>query len=168
MHFVEKNVSGDKLNEAAMKPTVEIRKEITFEAAHYLHNPKWSREKNLAVFKRCSGYRIEDPKASELPHGHSYRVVVALEGPVDSDTGFVMDFRVLKDILNREVRDRFDHRFLNCEAVPFKDGKIVPTAENIAVVIWKAVLPTLKKEKVKLLRVEVWESPGSGALYSGR
>jgi len=151
-----------------MKPTVEIQKEIQFDAAHYLHNPSWSREKNLAVFKRCSGFRSDDPKVESHPHGHSYRVVVALEGPVDPSTGFVMDFRVLKDLLDKQVKDRFDHRFLNREVSPFKEGKVIPTAENIAVVIWDSILPILKIEKVKLLRVEIWESPGSGALYSGR
>jgi len=151
-----------------MKPTVEIQKEINFDAAHYLHNPRWSREKNLAIFKRCSGFRADDPRASELPHGHSYRVVVSLEGPVDPSTGFVMDFRVLKDILDLEVKSRFDHRFLNREVEPFKSCLMIPTAENIAVVIWNALSPVLKREKVKLLRVEVWESPGSGAVYSGK
>jgi 6-pyruvoyltetrahydropterin/6-carboxytetrahydropterin synthase len=150
-----------------MKPTVEITKEVSFEAAHYLHNARWSREKNLAIFKRCSGYRLDEPKASGLPHGHSYRVVVALEGPVGPDTGFVMDFRILKDILDKEVRDRLDHKFLNVEVSPFKDKGVIPSAENIAVVIWDRIAPVLKKEKVKLLRVEVWESPGSGAIYKG-
>lgn len=151
-----------------MKPTVEITKEVFFEAAHYLHNPRWSRERNLEVFKRCSGFRADDPKAQGLPHGHSYRAVVALEGPVEPDTGFVMDFRVLKDVLDREVKGRFDHRFLNVEVSPFKDKGVIPSAENIAVAIWDRIAPVLKKEKVKLLRVEVWESPGSGAVYRGR
>ncbi len=151
-----------------MKPIVEIRKEVFFEAAHYLHNPKWSREKNLAVFKRCSGYRADDPRAEGLPHGHSYRLVVALTGAVDPDTGFVMDFRVLKQILDREIRDRFDHKFLNREVELFKSGKAVPTAENIAVEAWKALFPVLKMEGVRLVRVEVWESPGSGAVYEGK
>jgi 6-pyruvoyltetrahydropterin/6-carboxytetrahydropterin synthase len=79
-----------------------------------------------------------------------------------------MDFRVLKDILDLEVKGRFDHRFLNREVEPFKSCLMIPTAENIAVVIWTAIAPILKREKVKLLRVEVWESPGSGAVYSGK
>jgi len=151
-----------------LNPIVEIKKEVFFEAAHYLHNPRWSREKNLAVFKRCSGYRLEDPKVEGLPHGHSYRAVVSLEGTVDSESGFVMDFRVLKQILDREVKDRFDHRFLNREAEPFKNGKIIPSAENIAVVLWDALVSVMKKEGVRLMRVEVWESPGSGVVYEGR
>jgi 6-pyruvoyltetrahydropterin/6-carboxytetrahydropterin synthase len=151
-----------------MKPTVEIVKEITFDAAHYLHNPKWSREKNLAIFKRCSGFRADDPKAVGLPHGHTYRVVVALSGPVGADTGFVMDFRVLKDILDKEVKGRFDHRFLNREVSPFCDKGVICSAENIAVVIFDRLSPLLKKEKVRLGRVEVWESTGSGAIYTGR
>ncbi len=149
-----------------MKPKAQIRKEITFEAAHFLHNRKWSREKNLAVFGKCSGYRENNPKTTGFPHGHSYRVAVSVEGPLQSETGFVMDFRVLKAILLREVRDRFDHRFINHEVEPFKSHpELQTTAENLAVVIWGFVAPPLKKAGVKLLSVEVWESAASCAIY---
>jgi 6-pyruvoyltetrahydropterin/6-carboxytetrahydropterin synthase len=149
-----------------MKPVAQLKKGTAFEAAHYLHNPAWSREKNLAVFKRCSGYRSDDPKAAGMPHGHSYRVFVTVEGPIAADTGFVMDFRTLKDILKREVHDRFDHRFLNREVEPFKGRpSLQPTAENIAVVIYGLVKKPLKQAGTRLVSVEVWETPESCAVY---
>ena len=148
--------------------SVEIKKVISFEAAHYLHNPKWDRAQNLAVFKRCAGYRMDDPRAEELPHGHSYKVGVTVKGPVDPATGFVMDFRALKAILKAEVHDRYDHRFLNKEVAPFKGGKVQPTAENLAVVIWGKLVAPLKNEKVKLVSVEVWETEDSCATYRGK
>ena len=115
-----------------------------------------------------AGYRSDDPKAAGLPHGHSYRVGVTVSGPVDPGTGFVMDFRVLKAILRKEIEERFDHRFLNKEVEPFKSGKTQPTAENLAMVIWSRVAAPLKKEGVKLVSVEVWETPDSCATYRGK
>jgi len=150
------------------KNQVDITKEITFEAAHYLHNPKWSREKNLEIFRKCAGFRKDDPKAAHYPHGHSYRLRVTVRGGVDRETGFVMDFRVLKEILRREIYPRFDHRFINREVEPFKtDPRFQPTAENIAQVIWKILESPLKKEKVRLVEVALWETPDSGALVRG-
>ncbi len=150
------------------KQVAEISKEITFEAAHYLHNPKWDRSKNLEVFRKCAGYRKDDPKALFYPHGHSYRLKVTVRGLVDPSTGFVMDFRVFKEILKREIYGRFDHRFINKEVEPFKnDPTFQPTAENMAQVIWKLLEPFLRKEKVSLTEVELWETPESSAVYRG-
>lgn len=152
-----------------MKKTVaEITKEITFEAAHYLHNPKWDRFKNLEVFRKCSGFRKDDLKASRYPHGHSYRLAVTVQGPIEDPTGFVIDFRVLKEILQREVFVRFDHRFINKEVEPFKSKPAVqPTAENMARVIWDLLEKPLKGEKVALRQVTLWETPDSSATYRG-
>jgi len=150
------------------KAVVEITKEITFEAAHYLHNPRWDRRKNLEVFKKCSGYRTDDPKASHLPHGHSYRLWVTVKGSVNEDTGFVMDFKVLKDILRRIVFERFDHRFINKEVEPFKNNpKIQTTVENLLRVLWETLEPAVKKEKAALWEITLWETPTSFAVYRG-
>lgn len=150
------------------KPIAEISKEITFEAAHYLHNPKWDRGKNLEVFRKCAGYRKNDSKAVFYPHGHSYRLKVTVQGPVDPITGFVMDFRTLKEILKREIYAHFDHRFINKEVEPFKNNSFFqPTAENMAQVIWKLLEPHLKKEKVGLMEVALWETPDSSAVFRG-
>ncbi len=152
-----------------MKKTIaQITKEITFEAAHYLHNPKWDRSKNMEIFRKCSGFRKDDPKAVHYPHGHSYRLKVTVKGSVDPATGFVMDFRVLKEILKREVYAKFDHRFINKEVAPFKsDMTFQPTAENMARVIWGSLEGLLKKEKVRLTEVALWETTDSGAIYRG-
>lgn len=150
------------------KELIEITKEIAFEAAHYLQNPKWDREKNLIVFKKCAGFRKDNSKAVHYPHGHSYRLKVAVQGPVDPATGFVMDFRSLKEILKREIFARFDHRFLNKEVEPFKsDPACQPTAENLVRIIWKILEPLLRKENVRLLEVTLWETPDNSAVYRG-
>ena len=147
---------------------VEITKEITFEAAHYLHHPKWDRARNLKVFKKCSGYRLDDPKAVQYPHGHSYRLKVTVRGPVDPETGFVMDFKVLKDIVKKEVFDRFDHRFINKEVAPFKsDPKFQTTVENLLRVMWKLLEPAIRREKADLYELTLWETPTSYATYRG-
>jgi 6-pyruvoyltetrahydropterin/6-carboxytetrahydropterin synthase len=150
------------------KNQVEITKEITFEAAHYLHNPKWSRAKNLEVFRKCAGYRKDNPQASHYPHGHSYRLKVTVQGSVSQDTGFVMDFRILKEILKREIYSQFDHRFINKEVEPFaSQPQFQPTAENIAQSIWKMLEPSFKKEKVRLTEVVLWETPDNSSVYRG-
>jgi 6-pyruvoyltetrahydropterin/6-carboxytetrahydropterin synthase len=150
------------------KTTVEITKEITFEAAHYLHHPGWTRAKNLEIFRKCSGFREDDPKASRYPHGHSYRLAVTVKGPVQKETGFVMDFRLLKEILKREIQSRFDHRFINREVEPFRsDPRIQPTAENMARRIWEILEVPLRKSGVRLSRIALWETPDSGAVVRG-
>jgi 6-pyruvoyltetrahydropterin/6-carboxytetrahydropterin synthase len=150
------------------KTIIELTKEISFEAAHYLHNPKWDRRKNLEVFKRCSGFRADDSKAAGYPHGHSYRLRVTIRGPIHPETGFVMDFKSLKAILQREIFDRFDHRFINKEVEPFK-GKpgFQPTVENLLLVIWERMAPVLRKEKVTLRELTLWETPSNFATYRG-
>jgi 6-pyruvoyltetrahydropterin/6-carboxytetrahydropterin synthase len=150
------------------KLSAEITKEITFEAAHYLHNPKWNRAKNLEVFRKCSGFRKDDPQAAQYPHGHSYRLKVTVAGTIHMDTGFVMDFRALKEILKREIYARFDHRFINKEVEPFKgDSQFQPTAENMAQVIWRMLEPHVRREKVRLVEVALWETPDSSAIFRG-
>lgn len=150
------------------KTVIELSKEIAFEAAHYLHNPKWDRAKNLEVFRKCAGYRKDNPKAIFYPHGHSYRLKVTVQGPIDPATGFVMDFRLLKEILKKEIYARVDHRFINKELEPFKsDPAFQPTAENLAQIIWKKLEPLLQKEKVRLMEVVLWESPESSVVVRG-
>jgi 6-pyruvoyltetrahydropterin/6-carboxytetrahydropterin synthase len=151
------------------KAVVEITKEITFEAAHYLHHPGWNRRKNLDIFKKCAGYREDDPKASHLPHGHSYRLRVTVKGPVDGETGFVMDFKELKEVLREEIFERFDHRFINQEVEPFKnDPKFQTTVENLLQVIWDSLDPLLGEKKVSLEELVLWETPTSFATYRGK
>jgi 6-pyruvoyltetrahydropterin/6-carboxytetrahydropterin synthase len=150
------------------KPFVEITKEITFEAAHYLHNPQWNRAKNLDIFKKCSGFRKDNPKVVHYPHGHSYRLRVTVRGNVDPQTGFVMDFKVLKDILENKIFDRFDHRFINKEVPPYNTNqKLHTTVENLLLVMWESLEPAIRKEKVSLYEITLWETPTSFASYKG-
>lgn len=150
------------------KELVEISKEVAFEAAHYLHNPSWNRAKNLEVFGRCSGFRADDPKAEGYPHGHSYRLRVTARGPVRKATGFVVDFRRLKEILQEEVRTRYDHRFINREVEPFRSNpRLQPTAENIVLDLWKRLAPRLRREGVTPVEMTLWESDSSSVTYRG-
>jgi 6-pyruvoyltetrahydropterin/6-carboxytetrahydropterin synthase len=107
-----------------MKLTV-FRKEH-FNAAHRLHNPAWSEEKNREVFGKCNNPYF---------HGHNYELIVEVTGEIDPETGYVIDMKILSDVIRDHVLDVFDHRNLNEEVPQFRN--LNPSAENIAVVIWK-------------------------------
>lgn len=106
-----------------MKVTV-IRKEH-FNAAHRLHNPNWSDEKNADIFGKCNNPNY---------HGHNYDLHVSLRGDIDPETGYVYDMKELSDLIKAHVLSKFDHKNLNLDTDEFKN--LNPTAENIAVVIW--------------------------------
>ena len=101
-----------------------IRKEH-FNAAHRLHNPNWTPEKNSAVFGKCNNPHY---------HGHNYEFTVKLVGEMDPETGYVYDMKKLSDLIKENVLDKFDHKNLNLDTDEFKS--VNPTAENIAVFIW--------------------------------
>ncbi|HTF82732.1 MAG TPA: 6-carboxytetrahydropterin synthase [Cytophagales bacterium] len=125
-----------------MRATV-YRKEH-FNAAHRLHNPSWSAERNQQVFGKCNNPSY---------HGHNYELVVKVSGEIDPDTGYVIDMKVLSEIINEEVISRFDHRNLNLDVAAFKD--LNPTAENIAVVIYNLIYEKLdKRYDLKVLLYE--------------
>ena len=104
-------------------PTTTLTRRVNFAAAHRYRRPEWDDAKNAATFGLCS-----------LPnyHGHSYVCEVTVRGSVDPITGFVVDLGVLDRALQREVRDRFDHRNINLDVPEFADGKLVPSGENLA------------------------------------
>lgn len=104
--------------------TAVIREEH-FNAAHRLHNPNWSDEKNAQVFGKCN---------SPNYHGHNYELHVKLIGDINPETGYVYDIKVLSDLIKEKVIDRFDHKNLNLDVAEFKE--LNPTAENIIVVIY--------------------------------
>jgi 6-pyruvoyltetrahydropterin/6-carboxytetrahydropterin synthase len=124
---------------------VYLTRKIEFSAAHLYHNPAFSAEENRRVFGKCN-----NPNG----HGHNYVLEVTVGGEMDPRTGMVLDLKELKEIMEREVMDRMDHRFLNYE-VPELAGKI-PTCENIATVIWQLLEP--KIERGHLHRVRLWEN----------
>jgi 6-pyruvoyltetrahydropterin/6-carboxytetrahydropterin synthase len=116
-----------------MKVTV-CRKEH-FNAAHRLHNPKWTDEKNLSVFGKCNNPNF---------HGHNYELTVKVTGSPDSETGYVLDMKVLSDVVKKNILDRFDHKNLNLDTEEFKN--LNPTAENISIVIWNILREKISKE----------------------
>ena len=127
-----------------MKVTV-CRKEH-FNAAHRLHNSGWSDEKNQSVFGKCNNPNY---------HGHNYELVVKVSGEIDPETGYVIDMKVLSDIIHENVIARFDHKNLNLDTEEFQS--LNPTAENIVVVIWNILREKIDKHleiKVNLYETE--------------
>jgi 6-pyruvoyltetrahydropterin/6-carboxytetrahydropterin synthase len=113
---------------------VKVGRRITFNAAHRLNNSNWSDEKNTEVFGKCN---------SPNYHGHNYTLETWVEGPVDPETGYVIDLSELKKIIKEEVEEPFDHRNFNLDVPEFAD--LNPTSENIAKVIYEKLKPRLKE-----------------------
>jgi 6-pyruvoyltetrahydropterin/6-carboxytetrahydropterin synthase len=109
-----------------------ITRRIEFSSSHFCRNPGWSDAQNERVYGTA---------ANPHGHGHNYIAEVTLSGDPDPVTGMVMDLKILKDVLNREIVEPFDHRHLNLEVPPF--DHVVPTPENIAVEMWRRLLPVI-------------------------
>ena len=135
---------------------VRATRRFHFAAAHRLFRAEWSDERNREVFGACSNPNW---------HGHNYEVDVTVEGPVDPETGYVMDLKRLRDLLDAEVVQDVDHRNLNRE-VAWMEG-LNPTTENLTVAIWKRVESALP-EGVRLARVVVHETPRNSVEYTGQ
>lgn len=123
-----------------MKAAV-IRKS-NFSSAHRLHNSRWSEDKNKAIFGICNSPNF---------HGHNYELEVKVIGEIDEETGFVVELKWLKEIIRKDILDRFDHKNLNLDTEEFKD--LNPTVENIAVVIYNILRKRLDQSldiKIKL------------------
>ncbi len=133
---------------------MKICRRETFNAAHRLFRPEWSDEKNREVFGKCSHPNY---------HGHNYVVEVYVDGPIDPITGFVIDLKVLKTLIQDEIIERFDHRNLNLDCKEFEG--INPTTENIAVVIWQ--LLRAKIDSKFGLEVHVSETEKNKVIYCG-
>lgn len=137
-------------------PTVRATRRVHFSAAHRLHRPEWSEERNAEVFGDCSNPNW---------HGHNYDLEVTVEGPVDPETGYVMDLKLLKEAVTERVVVDVDHRNLNLE-VPWLEGTI-PTTENLAVAIWDRIVDALP-QGVRLARVVLHETPRNSVEYTGQ
>lgn len=133
---------------------VKVSRKANFNAAHRLYRPDWNHEKNDAVFGKCNNPNF---------HGHNYDLIVSVEGPIDQETGFVMDLKVLKDLIKAHVEDALDHKNLNTDVPEFKN--LNPTAENIAVVIWNKLRPHINENNA--LEVVLYETPRNFVTYSG-
>jgi 6-pyruvoyltetrahydropterin/6-carboxytetrahydropterin synthase len=126
---------------------------VHFEAAHRLHNPARSDDWNRRIFGKCN-----NPHG----HGHNYTIDVTVAGEVDPDTGYLIDMKVLKDIIHRTVTADVDHRHLNLE-IPWLDG-VIPSAENLARVFFQRIAAALPAG-VTLDAVTVHETPRNNATY---
>ena len=123
-----------------------LTRKAEFSSAHYYWIDAWSPEQNQHVFGKC---------ANRNGHGHNYTLEVTVAGEIDPVTGFVVDLKQLKDILEREVVSVYDHRHLNLEIPDF--AQAIPTTENIAIAIWQRL--ATKLERATLHRVRVYETP---------
>ncbi len=127
------------------KRVTVFRKEH-FNAAHRLHNPAWSTERNKAVFGLCN---------NENFHGHNYELIVQVTGAIDPETGYVIDMKILSDLIKEEVLNKFDHKNLNLDTIEFKN--LIPSAENIAVVCYDLLRKKLDGQldlKIRLYETE--------------
>ncbi len=125
-----------------MSKKVAVYRKEHFNAAHRLFNPDWDDVTNEKIFGKCA-----------LPHyhGHNYELEVKVVGKPDKDTGYVMDTKLLSELIRREVHTRFDHKNLNLDTKEFK--KLNPTAENIAIVIYKLLRPHIDEDKELTVRL---------------
>ncbi|MEP2059435.1 6-pyruvoyl trahydropterin synthase family protein [Maribacter litoralis] len=133
---------------------VKVSRKAHFNAAHRLYRKDWEDSKNNEIFGKCNNPNF---------HGHNYEMIVSVTGEIDPETGFVMDMKVLKDLIKVEIEDYLDHKNLNIEVDEFKS--LNPTAENIAVVIWKRLRPHI--QKTNELEVVLYETPRNYVTFSG-
>ena len=131
-----------------------VSRKAHFNAAHRLYVKSWDEKKNESVFGKCS---------NEYYHGHNYELIVNITGNVDPVTGMVMDLKDLKDLIKAEVEEAFDHKNLNIQVPEFAD--LIPSAENIAIVIYNKLLPNI--EQGKSLEIILYETPRNFVKYSG-
>ena len=133
---------------------VLLTRKAEFSSAHYYYNEAWSQQENEEVFGKC---------ANRNGHGHNYTLEVTVAGEIDPISGFVVDLKALKDVIQREVIQDYDHRHLNLEVPEFKST--IPTTENIAIAIWQRL--DGKIPNAKLHRVRVYEMPDLFADFYG-
>ncbi len=136
---------------------VFLTRRATFSASHYYWNDDWQVDKNQEVFGRC---------ANKNGHGHNYTLEVTVAGEPDPVTGFVVDLKWLKDVMEREVLTAYDHKHLNLETPEFK--KEIPTTENIAIAAWDRLEPAVNRAGgARLSRIRIYETPEIFAEYRG-
>ena len=125
---------------------VKVTRKAHFNAAHRLYNPKWSDEKNQEVFGLCNNVNF---------HGHNYNIEVSVIGEIDRETGYVMDMKILKDLIQQEITDKMDHKNLNMDVPEFSE--LIPSAENIVVVCYNLLrqrIPNHLDLQIKLFETE--------------
>lgn len=131
-----------------------VTRRETFSASHRLHNENWTDEKNEEVFGKCN-----NPNG----HGHNYVLEVTVMGEIDKETGYVIDTKLLKWIIRKNIIEKVDHKHLNMD-VDFLKG-IIPTAENIAVAFWKQIFDKIPNGK--LFSIKIYETENNYFEYKG-
>ncbi len=131
---------------------ISVFRKAHFNAAHRLHNPGWSDEENDKVFGLCNNANY---------HGHNYEMEMKVTGEVDPETGYLIDIKILKELILEQIENRFDHKNLNLDTEEFKN--LNPTAENICFVIWQILRTHLDKKYD--LTVRLYETPRNFVEY---
>ena len=134
---------------------VTVSRKAHFNAAHRLYRKDWSMEKNNLVFGKCNNPNY---------HGHNYDLIASVTGEIDPETGYVIDVKILSDLIKEHIEDAFDHKNLNEDVPDFKD--LNPTAENICVVIWNKLRPHIAGDKD--LEITLYETPRNFVTYKGQ
>ncbi len=135
--------------------SLTVFRKAHFNAAHRLYKKEWDDAKNLKVFGKCSNPNY---------HGHNYELEVGISGEIDPETGFLMNLKILSQIIEEEIEDQFDHKNLNIEVPEFK--YLNPTVENIAIVIWNKLRNRIE-DKFEI-SVKLYETPRNFVVYSGK
>ena len=133
---------------------VTVFRKAHFNAAHRLYNKTWEDSRNEEIFGKC---------ANPHYHGHNYELIVGVKGEIDPVTGYVIDVKILKDLIKREVEDKMDHKNLNLQVEEFKD--LNPTVENISVVIWNSLRKHISEDME--LEITLYETPRNYVTYKG-
>lgn len=131
-----------------------ICRRIHFNSAHRLHNAAWTESKNQEVFGKCNNPNF---------HGHNYELIIKITGEISAETGYVMDVKLLKDLVEHEITEKFDHKNLNLDTEEFKH--LNPTAENIAIVIYNLLKPHIETDKK--LGIILYETERNYVEYNG-
>ena len=133
---------------------MRVCRRSNFNAAHRLYRPEWSDEKNQAIFGKCNNPNF---------HGHNYTLEVWIEGEINPETGYVIDLKIVKDLVKQEIEERFDHRNLNLDCSEFEN--VIPTAENIAVVCYNLLRDKIASDFK--LTIRLWETENNIVEYNG-
>jgi len=134
---------------------VTVSRKAHFNAAHRLYRKDWSEEQNNAIFGKCNNPNF---------HGHNYELTVSVTGEIDPETGYVIDTKVLADLIKEHIENKFDHKNLNLDVPEFVD--LNPTAENIAIVIWQKLRKNIDADKD--LEVILYETPRNFVTFNGK
>lgn len=133
---------------------ITVSRKAHFNAAHRLYRKDWSMEQNDAVFGKCNNPNF---------HGHNYELIVSVTGEIDQGTGYVIDTKILSELIKTHIEVAFDHKNLNIDVPEFEN--LNPTAENIAVIIWQKLRPYIDANKD--LEITLYETPRNFVIFKG-